>query len=182
MASGSPSRRILLLSILFLSTAMLGVLFGRACNRRSSHPKAKSVDPGGQPIHAQARGESAVSHLTVKGDYQVDAAPPTFCTLNVDKAFQITWRAIPEVVLRIENFRGAGEYEGEARVRATYTGEAYRTSKGKAKVSIQVTAASSGSLISGSFSSEYKGESGKGTVSGSFERCPYDLTAPAAGL
>jgi hypothetical protein len=149
------------------------------CRHHAPLPEAKSLGPDGQPIHAQARGESASSHLTVKGDYQVDAEPPTFCTLNADKAFQITWRAVPEVVLRIENFRGAGEYEGEARVRATYTGEAYRTSKGKAKVSIQVSAASPGSLISGSFSSEYTGESGKGTVAGSFERCPYVLTDTA---
>jgi hypothetical protein len=158
---------------------MLGVLIGRVYHRQPSPPKAKSVGLDGQPIHAQARGESAVSHLTVKGDYQVDTEPPTFCTLNADKAFQITWRAVPEVVVRIENFRGAGEYEGEARVRATYTGEAYRTSKGKAKVSIQVTAASSGSLVSGAFSSDYTGESGKGTVSGRFERCPYVLTDTA---
>ncbi len=137
MASDSSSRRILLLSILFLSTAMLGVLFGRACNRRSSHQETKSIGQDGQPIHAQARGKSASSRVIVKGDYQVDTEPPTFCTLNADKAFQITWRTTPEVVLRIENFRGAGEYEGEARVRSTYTGEAYRTSKGQAKVSIQ---------------------------------------------
>jgi len=177
MASDFPARRIVLLSILFLSTATLGVLFGRAYHRHSSPPAAKSVGPDGQPIHAQGRGESAASHLTVKGDYQVDAEPPTFCTLNVDRAFQVTWRASPEVVLRIENFKGAGEYVGDTRVRTTYTGEAYRTSRGKAKVSIQVTPAASGSLISGSFSSDYTGESGKGTVSGSFERCPYDLAS-----
>jgi hypothetical protein len=64
-------------------------------------------------------------------------------------------------------------------VRSTYTGEAYRTSKGKAKVSIQVRNASSGALVSGTFSSAYTGESGKGTVSGSFERCPYDLADTA---
>jgi hypothetical protein len=150
------------------------------CGHKAPPPEeAKSLGPDGQPIHAQARGESAVSHLTVKGDYQVDTEPPTFCTLNADKAFQVTWRAVPEVVLRIENFRGAGEYEGEIRVRATYTGEAYRTSKGRAKASIQVTAASSGSLVSGAFSSDYTGEAGKGTVSGSFGRCPCELTDTA---
>jgi hypothetical protein len=180
MASESSSRRILFLSLLFLITATLGVLFGRAYHRPSSAPAAKSVGPDGQAIHAQGRGQSTASHLTVQGDYQVDLSPPAFCTLNVDKAFQITWRTTPEVVLRIENFKGAGEYMGETRVRSTYTGEAYRTSSGKAKVSIQVAPAVSGSLISGSFTSDYKGESGKGTVAGSFERCPYDLTAPTA--
>jgi hypothetical protein len=168
MRSDRPSLPIAL--VLLLALLLPG------CRHHAPPPaEAKSVGPDGQPIHAQGRGESAASHLTVQGDYQVDAAPPAFCTLNADKAFQVTWRTTPEVVLRIENFKGAGEYEGEARVRSTYTGEAYRTSKGNAKVSIQVTAASSGSLVSGSFSSAYTGESGKGNVSGSFERCPYDL-------
>ena len=172
MRSDRPSVPEIVPVALFLFVALL--LPG--CRRHGPSPaEAKSVGPDGQPIHAQGRGESAASHLTVQGDYQVDKETHSFCTLNADKAFQITWRTTPEVVLRIENFRGAGEYEGEARVRSTYTGEAYRTSKGQAKVSIRVTAAPSGSLVSGSFSSAYTGESGKGTVSGSFERCPYDL-------
>ncbi len=160
-----------LLTLLFLALLLPG------CRHNAPPPpeEAKSLGPDGQPIRAQGRGESAVSHIKVQGDYKVDKEAHSFCTLNADKAFQITWSATPEVVLRIENFKGAGEYEAEVRVRSTYTGEAYRTSKGKAKASIQVTAASSGSLVSGSFSSDYKGESGKGTVAGSFERCPYQL-------
>jgi hypothetical protein len=164
---------------LFVPAVLLLALLLPGCRHNAAAPpapaEAKSLGPDGQPIRAQGRGESAASHVTIQGDYQVDKEAPSFCTLNADKAFQVTWRATPEVVLRIENFKGAGEYDGEIRVRSTYTGEAYRTSSGKTRLKVEVTAASSGSLVSGSFSGAYKGESGKGTVAASFERCPYQL-------
>jgi hypothetical protein len=162
-----------------LGIALLLALLVPGCRHQEPAPaEAKSLGPDGQPIHAQGRGESAVSHIKVQGDYKVDKEAHSFCTLNADKAFQVTWRATPEVILRIENFKGAGEYQGEIRVRSTYTGEAYRTSKGNTKVAIQVVPGAGGtpgSLVSGSFSSDFKGESGKGTVAASFERCPYEL-------
>jgi hypothetical protein len=163
-----------------LGIALVLALLLPGCRHNAPPPEeAKSLGPDGQPIHAQGRGESAASHISVQGDYQVDQDALSFCTLNADKAFQVTWRAVvPEVVLRIENFHGAGDYPAEVRVRSTYTGEAYRTSKAVTKVTIQVAAGAGGApgaLVSGSFHTPFSGESGKGTVSGSFERCPYVL-------
>jgi hypothetical protein len=132
-------------------------------------------------IRAQARGQSAAAHLVLAGSYKADAAADAFCTLNADKAFQVSFNVPgkPQVVLRIEGFQGAGQFEGETRIRANYSGENVHQSRGKARVKVEVSAESPGSLVSGSFSGDYDGEAGKGTVSGSFERCPYELTDTA---
>ena len=170
----SPRRHLLLGAALLLS------LFAPGC-RREPPPEATSVGPDGQVIRAQARGQSATGHLVLGGAYKADAAATAFCALNADKAFQVSFNVPgkPQVVLRIEGFKVAGQFEGETRIRANYSGENVHQSRGKARVTVEVSAASSGSLVSGSFSGDYDGEAGKGTVSGSFERCPYVLTDTA---
>lgn len=151
-----------------------------ACQRQAPPPEEKSAGPDGQAIHGRARGESAAAHLAVTGAYRGDGAATAVCALNPDKAFQVTFHAPdqPEVILRVENFHGAGSYTGEVRVRSTYTGEAFRQSKGAPPVTLTVVPGEPTSLVSGSFRAAYQGEAGAGTVSGSFDRCPYELTAP----
>ena len=143
-------------------------------------PEEKAVRPDGQAVHGRARGESPAAHLTVTGDYRGDGAATAVCALNPDKAFQVTFHAPdqPEVILRVENFHGAGAYTGEVRVRSTYTGEAFRQSKGAPPVTITVIPGQPTSLVSGSFHADYQGEAGAGTVSASFDRCPSELTVP----
>jgi hypothetical protein len=163
---------------LALGMTLLAALSVPGCRQST---EAKATGPEGRVTQGRARGESAAAHLTLTGAYQNDSAALAVCTLNPDKAFQVTFHAPgqPEVVLRLENFKGAGTYTGEVRVRGTYTGDSYRTSKGAPPVTVTVVPGQPNSLVSGSFrTTEYKGESGTGTVSGSFERCPYELTVP----
>lgn len=171
-AHRNPRRVALALCIMALFS-----LFWKWLDQR---PEEKAVGAEGQAVHGRARGESAAAHLTVTGDYRGDGAATAVCALNPDRAFQVTFHAPdqPEVILRVENFQGAGTYTGEVRVRGTYTGEAFRQSKGAPPVTITVIPGQPTSLVSGSFRADYRGEAGAGTVSGSFDRCPYELTAP----
>src|SRR5947199_9503972 len=97
---------------LALVTLLLTVLVVPGCRQSSPPVEAKSTGPDGQAIQGRARGESAAAHLALTGAYQGDSAAMAVCTLNPDKAFQVTFQAPgqPEVVLRLENFKGAGTY------------------------------------------------------------------------
>lgn len=130
-------------------------------------------------VQAQPRGKVAEAQLVLTGSYKVDGKASANCALFPNKTFQvgINVPAAPFFVLRLENFHGAGEYDGDARVRANYSGESVRQSRGIAKTKITVTQAAPGGEdeISGTFSGTYKGEGGEGTLSGAFERCLYEL-------
>ncbi len=132
------------------------------------------------PVEAQARGTSQKAHLVLTGSQKYDADARSNCALFPNKTFQVALNipGAPFFVLRIENFQGAGQYDADARVRANFSGEVIRQSRGAAKATITVVkSAQPGGqdAISGSFSGSYRGEAGEGTVSGSFERCLYEL-------
>jgi hypothetical protein len=139
---------------------------------RDSHdeiPRAASVS-------APARGQAASGHLTLAGDYRVDHDALTTCALYPNRSFQVALNApqAPLVFLYVKNFAGAGRYDAEARVRANYSGETMRISRGATPAEIEVAPApGGGDLISGSFSGVYAGEGGKGTIAGRFDRCLY---------
>jgi len=113
------------------------------------------------------------------GSYKIDGKAASNCAFFPNQTFQVGLNVpgAPFFVLRIENFHGAGDYDGDARVRANYSGETIRQSRGVAKTKITVTPTGVGGLdeISGSFSGPYKGEAGEGTVNGTFDRCLYEL-------
>ncbi len=132
------------------------------------------------PVQAQPRGTGQTGHLAMTGsqDFEGDVVPN--CALFPNKTFQVGMNlpGAPFFVLRIENFHGAGDYDADARVRANFSGEVIRQSRGVAKTKITVfPSAEAGGKdeISGTFSAAYKGEGGEGNVSGSFDRCRYEL-------
>lgn len=132
------------------------------------------------PVVAQARGKSQTAHLVLTGSQKYDADARSNCALFPNKTFQIALNipGAPFFVLRIADFHGAGEYDADALVRANFSGEVIRQSRGVAKATITVVkSAQPGGqdAISGSFSGPYKGEAGQGTVSGNFESCLYEL-------
>ncbi len=132
------------------------------------------------PVQAQARGTSQSAHLALTGDQKYEGDARSTCALFPNKTFQIALNipGAPFFVLRIENFHGAGVYDSDARVRANFSGEVVRQSRGVAKTTITVVkSAQPGGpdAISGSFSGPYQGDAGKGTVTGNFERCLYEL-------
>lgn len=131
---------------------------------------------GGPTAHAPARGQAASGHLRLAGDYRVDHDALTTCALYPNRSFQVALNApqAPLVFLYVKNFAGAGRYDAEARVRANYSGETMRISRGATPAEIEVAPApGGGDLISGSFSGVYAGEGGKGTIAGRFDRCLY---------
>jgi hypothetical protein len=159
--------------------ALLLAFAAVACQRPPASEAKPVVGADGQVVRAQARGQAAAAHLTLGGAYKGDADAEAFCTLNPDKAFQVSFNVPgqPQMVLRVENFQGAGTYTGETRIRAIYSGETIHQSRGKAPATVTVVDGKP-ALISGSFRGDYKGEAGAGTVAGSFDRCPYEIAPP----
>jgi hypothetical protein len=128
------------------------------------------------PVHGAARGEAASAHLRVSGAYTLDREARGVCAVYPNGDLQVSFQAPPgpQVVLRLPGFHGAGAYSAEARIRANYTGESSRQSRGPAQAQVSVEEAAlpqAGSLISGSFQGTYGGEAGTGEVAGSFARC-----------
>jgi hypothetical protein len=125
-----------------------------------------------------ARGDAASAHVRLRGAYTVDKDARVVCAVYPNGDLQVSFQAPPgpQVVLRLPGYRGAGAYTAEARVRANYTGESSRQSRGPAQARLtveEVARPEAGSLISGSFQGTYGGEAGTGEVAGSFERCVY---------
>jgi hypothetical protein len=142
----------------------------------------KEETAAGPTAKGAARGETKVAHVTLTGDYLYDTAARAVCVFLPTKAFEVTFDSpgMPWVVLRIPNFTGAGNYEAESRLRANYSGEGIRQSKGVAKAEIRVDAkGANGGLASGTFTGEFAGMGGKGTAAGSFEGCEYHVVAEA---
>lgn len=125
-----------------------------------------------------ARGDAASAHVRLSGAYTVDKDARVVCAVYPNGDLQVSFQAPPgpQVVLRLPGYRGAGAYSAEARVRANYTGESSRQSRGPAQARLtveEVARPEAGSLISGSFQGRYGGEAGTGEVAGSFERCVH---------
>src|SRR4029079_7034594 len=127
------------------------------------------AEEAGPTAKGAARGETRAAHVTLGGDYVFDLDARAVCVYLPTKAFEVTFDApgMPWVVLRIPQFKGPGTYEAaESRLRASYSGEGVRQSKGVAKAEIRVETAdaSKGGLASGTFTGGFEGAGGKGTV------------------
>ena len=127
----------------------------------------------GQRLAALARG-GAQERRALRGIYRQRPVE------SPGKSFQISLALgdSPTIVLVLENFHGAGDYDSESQLRADYFGEGVRQSRGRAKAKIEVappTGAETRSVISGSFKGTYDGEAGKGTISAKFDKCLYEL-------
>lgn len=147
---------------------------------RASDGAAAAAGAGGAPAAARgtARGDAASAHVRLSGAYKVDKDARVVCAVYPNGDLQVSFQAPPgpQVVLRLPAYRGAGAYSAEARVRANYTGESSRQSRGPAQARLTVETVAqpeAGSLISGSFQGTYSGEAGTGEVAGSFERCVH---------
>lgn len=173
--AGPPAALTLCIALGILGALVLGACRAQEHEHGPSAAAASASALAGSG-HATPRGQAESGHLTLTGDYRVDRGALTTCALFPNQSFQVAFTApqAPYVFLYIKSFRGAGTYDAEARVRAIYSGETLRVSRGATKAEIRVVpAAENSDLISGSFQGEYKGEGGKGTVAGRFESCRY---------
>jgi len=150
-----------------------------ACHDRNSREESASQ------VQGQERGTSQAAHIVLTGSYKVDAEASGNCAVFPNKSLQVGFVVLdrPWIVLQVENFHGAGDYDAEGRVRANYSGETIRQSRGPVKAKIEVAAPVGGERrneISGSFTGTYQGDAGGGTISGTFKNCLYELH-PAKG-
>jgi len=120
-------------------------------------------------------------HVTLTGSYKADSEAEVSCALT-EGSLEVTLRAheAPRVLLRLHGLSAksaAGTYKGQVSVIAPDMGEAgFRQSVGAVSVKISVEAPATPkepTRVSGSFSTSYAGEGGKGTVAGRFERCGF---------
>jgi|HubBroStandDraft_3_1064219.scaffolds.fasta_scaffold04249_4 hypothetical protein len=149
--------------------------------RRPSAAAAPPTSPAAArssaaPAHGEARTEAAAAHLLLTGSYAVDHAVLALCAVQPNHDLQVSFQngPLPQVVLLLKGFHGAGSYTAETRIRASYTGETSLQSKGAARALLTVEPVSRprpGVLISGRFEGTYFGEAGRGGVAASFERC-----------
>jgi hypothetical protein len=156
----------------------------------ASTPSAPAPAPAPAPAEAPApaqdsdlhkeRGTSNEGHLVLTGDYKYDQAAFVTCAYFPNGTLQISLglHDSPNVVLVLDKLHGSGDYDAESRLRATYTGQGERQSRGPAKAKIEITPPTEDdprSGIAGSFEGTFAGEAGKGTITGTFENCFYEL-------
>lgn len=102
------------------------------------------------------------------------------CVLHDEHGLQVNFRTgdpdVPAVVLRIEDFQGAGDYRGRLFVTGRGETGALAGATGEAQVELRqkaVAADTSAVVLSGSFEGKYGGEAGRGSLEGTFEDCPF---------
>jgi hypothetical protein len=132
--------------------------------------------------HSRGHEEAANGHLGATGDLVFDGDVAVSCSVYSGKGFEIGFDSpgAPQVLLRIDDFLGAGTYQAGALVRA---GAAHGLLESAGRVSLQLKVARTdrphdGSLVSGSFTGAYAGRAGEGTISGRIDGCFYDGVLP----
>jgi len=137
--------------------------------------------PAAVPLAGVSSTALGTGHVTLTGSYKADADAEATCALT-EGSLEVTLRAheAPRVLLRLHGLSAksaSGTYKGQVSVIAPDMGEAgFRQSVGTASAKITVEAPASPkepARVSGSFSTRYAGEGGKGTVAGRFERCGF---------
>jgi hypothetical protein len=142
----------------------------------STQASAPASDPS---VHKE-RGTSREGHLVLAGDYKYDENAVVTCAYFENGTLQVSLALhdSPIIVLVLDKLHGSGDYDAESRLRATYTGEGIRQSRGPAKAKLVITPPTEGearSGISGTFEGKFAGDAGKGTIKGTFENCFYEL-------
>jgi hypothetical protein len=148
----------------------------------SPAPAPAPAPAQGSDFHKE-RGTSREGHLVLTGDYKYDEDAVVTCASFPNGTLQISLglHDSPIIVLVLDKVHGSGDYDAESRLRATYTGEGIRQSRGPAKAKLRIAPPTEGeprSGISGSFEGKVAGEAGTTTVTGTFENCFYELPAP----
>jgi len=142
-----------------------------------SAPSAPMETP---PVPALERGKGVGAKVTLAGDLKSDGSASAACAIVANGSLQVslTLSDATAVQLRLESFRGAGDYDGEAQIRPNETVGSGQPSKAVIKAKIEVTTTGKDKKpvqISGAFAGRYLGGSGKGTVTGTFRNCPYKV-------
>src|SRR5436305_8761958 len=127
-------------------------------------PPAPAVPLAGVRSTAIASG-----HVILTGDYQADSDAEVTCAV-ADTALQLTFFAPgkPRVLILLDGLADkgtSGTYQGQVTIAASDAGEsALRQSGGRASAEVTVDDVPKGKAVSGSFSTTFTGEAGKGTV------------------
>ena len=140
-------------------------------------------DAGPRPAEINrrdARAARAGAVLAATG-HQTYQGPTAFrCVLHDEEGLQINFRTgdpgIPAVAVRIAEYQGSGPYRARLFVTGRSRTGALVTSTGEANVEVEqreLPDAGAVVLLSGSFTGDYTGPAGKGSVEGRFGSCSY---------
>lgn len=130
---------------------------------------------------SQKRGESRrAAELVATGGQTYDGAIRPHCVLHDERGVQLNLRTedseLPTVALRLDEYRGSGDYRAQLFVTGRSATGALVGSTGGASVELrgaQATGAGAPIFLSGAFEGSYAGAAGRGTVRGRFARCAY---------
>jgi len=141
---------------------------------------ASTETPASSPKDHKERGTSREGHLVITGDYKYDEDAVVTCAYFENGTLQVSLglHDSPIIVLVLDKLHGTGDYDALTQLRATYTGEGIRSSRGPAKAKLVITPPTAGeprSGIAGTFEGKVAGEAGTATVTGTFENCFYEL-------
>ena len=135
-----------------------------------------AVPPGAEKPAPGVGGENSGSgHLTLTGDYRLDAETRVSCDLYAEKGFALSFTDPkgPQVQVRIGELLGSGTFPGVVVVRGVQNG-LLRESRGTAQVQVTATPTAQpghGSFLSGQLSGTFAGDGGKGALSARFDHC-----------
>lgn len=136
---------------------------------------------GPRPAEVPGRNEPAVragAMLAATGRQSYQGPTPFRCTRHEKGGLQISFRTgdadMPVVAVRIAEYRGSGPYRARLFVTGRSRAGALISSTGEANVQVTQEDLPDGApaaLLSGSFTGDYSGQAGKGSIDGRFDRC-----------
>lgn len=142
-------------------------------------PASTETPASSSDVHKE-RGTSREGHLVLTGDYKYDEDAVVTCAYFENGTLQVSLglHDSPIIVLVLDKLHGTGDYDALTQLRATYTGEGIRSSRGPAKAKLVITPPTAGeprSGIAGTFEGKVAGEAGTTTITGTFQNCFYEL-------
>lgn len=157
----------------------LALLLGCAgCRGERPLRAAAETGPSGSPADPARPRRGA--ELVATGGQAYDGAIRPHCVLHDERGVQLNLRTagaeLPAVVLRLDEYRGSGDYRARVFVTGRSATGALVGSSGEASLELrgaQATGAGAPISLSGTFEGDYAGDAGRGTVHGRFAGCSY---------
>jgi hypothetical protein len=159
---------------------------GQGADKEKDQPaanagSAEAPNPEAQQGEGQGGGRKhgGRAHLTLAGALQSDADVTAACSMSADKTLEITFDPTDpkgsQAQVKIASFKADGEYPATVVIHEQPGAGAAHDWNGTAKVQVQTHDLPGGArkrtAFNGTFSGDYQGQGGKGTLNGQFRRC-----------
>lgn len=154
-----------------------------AANAGAETPNSEAGQDQGQ---GGGRRRGGRAHLALAGSLQSDADATAACSMSADKTLELTLDPAdakgPQAQVKIAGFKADGEYPATVVIHEPQAAGTPRDWNGTAKVQVQTHELPGGAhkrtAFNGTFSGDYQGQGGKGTLNGTFRRCVIRDMAP----